>query len=153
MACHILIIVPNSNSLFFVVEQCNLLEDEIRDTSDHLAIKLLLNLKFLTLQSDWSHRQVVMHILTPVEINDSYTQPLEIELSERLFVAGINVNNTIQDPTSQPLNSIEDLEDVSDVISKSILNCSSKLPIANHNKSLKQYWNDSLTSLSKEKQR
>ena len=140
-----------SNSLFSAVEQCNVLEDDIRNTSDHLAIKLSLNLKCLTIQSDWSHRQVVWHKLTPAEINDSYTQPLEIEISELLFAAGVNVDTIIQDPTSELLNSVEDLENITDVISKSILNCSSKLPIANYNKYLKPYWNDSLTSLSKEK--
>ena len=50
-----------SNSLFSVVEQCDVLEDDIRNTSDHLAIKLSLNLKCLTIQCDWSHRQVVWH--------------------------------------------------------------------------------------------
>ena len=121
-----------------VISKCEVLEDSVDNTSDHLAISCSLSLCKMPDESRAINPcKVAWHKMTKGQINEQYTLPLD---------------KAIQQNFAQILSGCEcgcKVDNVLDLLSKTIHKVSEGLPMSTFKKGLKPYWTRSLTELSK----
>ena len=142
-----------SGGLYYVVKSCEVLDDEIRNVSDHLAITTELSLKCVPAPKSprvSSTFKVAWHKATPEEIRDCYTAPLEAASSKLLHDYGVNPQVILKDQSDKGDTKDINVEHLVQQFIKNTLTACSNLPKIQYNKSLKPYWNKQLTMLSKE---
>lgn len=132
------------------VMSCKVLGSEINNTSDHLAlsIELKLDQSISTANSFDSRSHVTWDRVTKEDIKLLYTDPLDIEISQLVADSGICTQST---DIGDYQDSIVDIPNLVELITNQILNMEKSLPMKHFKKSLKPYWDNSLSSLNKEK--
>ena len=130
-----------------------MLADEIHNISDRLAITAELQLSHMQAAQPNETRntfKVAWHKATPEEIRERYTVPREVNMHKLLDDHGISPQVILEYQTDNSQNDNIDVDKLVQQFCKYIFNASSNLPKVKYNKSLKSYWNDQLTNLSKQ---
>ena len=150
----------NRNDLFSYVDHCviskcsiglvlktEVLEDAL-NVSDHLAIRISININIPkpTRPLNAFHR-VAWTKLTPGEIDERYTLPLEIRVQNLLVSFNLDPC-LIREGSYVPgeRNDI-DLNRFVQCFTEQLRNASSELPLIRFNKSAKPFWNEDIKSL------
>ena len=130
------------------VRKCNVLSDSINNTSDHLPMKLTMDLsihkKIDSISPD--RLQIAWHKVNETEVQEKYTRPLETYIQS--FAIEFDGESLMSDSI---VSTNEIIESVLGKTTQAILTCSSALPRSKYNKSLKPYWTQNLNEISKEK--
>ena len=130
------------------ISKCEILEDCIQNTSDHLPIKVTIQDshkgdKDRTYSS--SNTRIAWNKITKEEIETSYTYPLTQKLKPiEEYLTKIGEESTAE---AQMM-----IEIGVEKITNAILSSCQNLPKTKYNKHLKPYWNKTLTVLNNEKE-
>ena len=142
-----------SNSIMSDILSCSVVNDSVLNVSDHLAMLVNISIILKCHENNMDkRRQVAWHKMSDLEIEESYTVPLEQLCVETLHVYGYSmevIENFQTDPRINPRTLDSIIKDLSDNINKT----SRKLLNKKFDKNLKPYWNDNLKQLSKDKKR
>ena len=138
-----------SDGLKYAITKCNVIEDEIANVSDHLPIAIEIQEYYSATPRDMNARsQVAWHKMTPGEINDKYTLPLEVMLQTLLTDISTDMGVSY---TNVNMHNIRcDINALVEKVQKCIETTSKSLPHVKFSKALKPYWDSDLKSLSKQ---
>ena len=140
-----------SEDLYNIVDRCEIIPDDINNVSDHLAIRVVINVPQPQLRNSEARHQVGWEKATPDEIMQFYTLPLEAEIVKLLDKYDINRAMILENQTSGKLQNVRDLERIVDQLASHVIDNGKNLPAVKFNRAVKPYWNKSLSSLSTEK--
>ena len=129
-----------SDEILSYVECCEILCDDVDNVSDHLAINLKIGLKSgYQVHGRNNHRcKVGWYKVTVDEITQLYTIPLDA-----------NIVNWMNENVNAEIENESHIERLTDEMTNLFIKASEHIPQVKFNKSLKPYWNDTLTKLSK----
>ena len=127
-----------SKPLIQNIDKCEVLEDCILNTSDHLALSLSLKVNQLPLRHHiQTNSKIAWSKHTNEELNDQYEKPLTVSLEPIIArIENADANN---------------LEQIIQDITEAIHTCSNKLKKSKYSKGLKPYWDKILNELNKDK--
>ena len=141
--------VAISDSLTPYLVKCEILPDEVSNVSDHLAIKTEIRVQYTCNESLSTRPITAWHKVSEPDIATMYTGPLEYQMERIMNNIEINEDMNWDEPNNQ-YDSL-DIEAILSEMSCIMLNQSKVLPASKFNKSLKPYWNNTLSGLNKEK--
>ena len=123
------------------ITECRVLEEDVLNTSDHLPIRLVLNLKLIPSASSVGHfnKSIKWGKLSPERILELYTIPLQDKLTD--LDSSLNRAEFSKDLID---------EKVGDLV-KVIHTAAEALPRSNYRKHVKPYWSERLNVLKKDK--
>lgn len=141
-----------SENIVPYVEKCEILTDEVKNVSDHLALVLHLAECFEVEATQCQNaRRVAWHRLSQEDIEHYYTIPLEEECCRVLIDAGYEPGAIASMPQSDVCTDEHSLNNIicslTDIMKKTDMN----LPQNKYNKRLKPYWDRELNDLVKTK--
>ena len=142
-----------SHDLINHIENCYVVEDTIQNVSDHTPISISLLTDIIKTQSSGDHRkQVAWDKLEMKEIHEKYTTPLDTEATKIIMNSGLCICHnedgvvTVQNNSNSEVNVPEIVRRMSCAVNT----ISAFLPQVKFNKSLKEYWDPELKTLSKD---
>lgn len=149
----------NRNDLFSYVDHCSIslhaiglvvrtevLADSVINTSDHLAIRIVMNAKLPSPKLDAIKPRIKWSKLTPEEISDGYAVPLEIAIQNLLFDFELNPLDILEQNYDFDA-SLLDLNRFVQRLTEQIRNAGDRLPKSKFNPSTKPFWDDILQEL------
>ena len=135
-----------------IVKSVEVLDDEILNVSDHLALRV--ELEALPLESQETNTvfsdKVAWHKVPIEDIKTLYTDPLEEHTYALLVDNGIDPQHILSNQGYDSNITGFDTEFFTQLFTSTILCASSRLPKLKRNKGLKPYWDSSLNCLSKQ---
>ena len=135
-----------SEALMPYVTACKIIEDDILNVSDHLALKCSLKIRYTSVIAN-SEPKTAWHRATASDIALLYTQPLEEKIEVLLNDFNIEGETTVCWNGFERYQNI-DIESVIRKLSQIMLDQSDLLPKSKYKKCLKPYWNKTLTDLN-----
>ena len=137
-----------SNDLFVHVVYCEVLLDDTRNVSDHLAMKLVLNLQYSNFVTSQSHPQVAWHKAPKPEILSKCTLPTE--QSVKILIDDLELK-PIRHWDEMTSFSNFDVESLLYNLSQIMIDQADLLPKSKFVKYLKPYWNPTLKELNSQR--
>ena len=126
--------------------ECEILPECIENTSDHLVVKVVIDMEGTMTTEDLyaniQRKDIAWHKVNGDDINTLYTKKLDECLKEKITNFNINLNDCDI--------SVTKMGDIVKLLTDSMSQCSKCLPKKGYNKSLKPYWTKDLSILSKE---
>ena len=130
------------------VSKCEVQEDSIINTSDHLSIRVEINIKVKKQDDHVSISRVAWHKATDNEIEVNYTNPLSNEIDMITDYFGVKDN-----PLGEHLDEASLSAIISSMVAAMQRTSNNNMPKTQFSRKLKPYWNRNLTQLSKEEKR
>ena len=126
------------NELKDMIHECKVIEEEPLNTSDHLPIRIVINLKSIPCASTkgFLNRSIKWNKLSDEQINTMYTVPLE---------------NSMQELDDVVVNNPEQIDVLVNKLIDKIHLAAENLPRTSFRKHVKPYWSEGLSILKKEK--
>ena len=103
-----------SEDLYNIVDRCEIIPDDIDNVSDHLAIRVVINVAQSQVRSSEARHQVGWDKATPDAIMQFYTLPHEAEMNKLLDEYDINRAMILEDQTLGKLQNVWDLRRIVD---------------------------------------
>ena len=135
---------------YYLVKTVEVLSDEIENTSDHLALRVELHMRAVSITDVDNQERVAWHKISPQDITELYTNPLEEYTRTLLLENGLDPDIVKIDQPCSPNIIGFDTEAFSQSLTSNILKASDRLPKIKFNKGLKPYWDTNLNSFSKD---
>ena len=140
-----------TRDLLSFVSNCRIIEDDILNTSDHLAISVTISVPDYNPSSECvNRRQVAWHKHTDIELHNLYEKPLGEKLASLMATFGKDFENIMQDPDSDTFNGTQEMDIFLSSLNEVIESTSKNLKYTKFSKTSKPYWDSSLSSLSKQ---
>ena len=144
--------VAVSNENVGCIESCTVLPDCVENVSDHLAMIVKTNLHLEITESTHVNmsKRVAWDKLTPDEIREKYTEPMEQKCYEILVNHGYDPSFILNLPEYCNLN-CEELDSIVKEMNTSMVSIGDTLLSNEFNASIKPYWTSELTKLGDKK--
>ena len=138
-----------SNCILPEVQSCSVIDDEIRNVSDHLPLTVSIAVSCITGKQGCVHQQVAWHKLTQDQIYSQYTEPLEEQTKLLLTQLGVESQDILENQSSGINSKNINTEHVAQRLTEMFIYANSQLPQTKYNKHMKPYWDGDLTILSR----
>ena len=138
-----------SNDLMPMVDKCNIIDDDLHNVSDHLAISVTIK-ALPPIRYDITNRQQVSwHKVTPEDIDTNYAIPLEHGIMRMLREYDMDMELIHKESDTEMTKNGARLNDIMSSFTNEIHRATMNMPKTKFSKALKPYWDQELTGLSK----
>ena len=141
-----------SNDILAYIRWCCVLNDGLKNVSDHLAllVNMSVTIGYHNRPNACATQRVAWHRMTDHDIETSYALPLDELSIDTMDMYGYNEESLDNGHVHPDINP-RVLDEIVDEFTNNMVTVSQRLPRAKYNKLLKPYWDRNLTELNRNK--